>query len=482
MAAQLPTFACWMTVMALIPVRNMNLVVPLAHKATALRTTETSRVRLARSRAVSCLSDRAGDGYSTIRRSTPPTTRSARTSTMATRTITTRTTRFACAPSADLFASRHADFSFHELVQAYRDCRRTKRRSLSALRFELYLEHNLVALDHALRDSTYTPGRSICFVITRPKPREVWAADFVDRIVHHLLYNRVAPSIHARFIADSCACIPGRGTLYGATRLERKAASITEGWTKPAYYLKCDLANFFVAIDKNKLAALLTKHISAPWWRDLAHTILFHNPRTNYEFRGATQLLHRVPRHKRLTEQSPQFGLPIGNLSSQFFANILLNELDQFVKHVLGAKHYVRYVDDFVLLHTSAKWLNGAHLQIEKFLHDKLNAKLNPSKTILQPVHRGIDFVGQTILPHRRVIRKRTLRDALHRIRQVAESKLRDTTNSYFGMLRQTSRNHYHRLKVARVVLRRGRAVDRDLTRTYPWTKPSQRFASLNRN
>ncbi len=331
----------------------------------------------------------------------------------------------------------------------------------------MQLEQNLVALDTALRNGTYVPGRSVCFVITRPKAREVWAAEFIDRIVHHLLYNRVAPSIHARFIADSCACIPGRGTLYGAQRLERKAASITQGWTKPAYYLKCDLANFFVAIDKNKLAALLTKHITDPWWRNLAHLILFHDPRQNYEFRGAKHLLKRVPRHKQLAEQTSMHGLPIGNLSSQFFANIFLNELDQFVKHVLGAKHYIRYVDDFVLLHESAQWLNDAHRKIERFLADKLNARLNPSKTILQPVHRGIDFVGQVILPHRRTIRKRTLRDALYRMRLVVETKLRDTANSYFGMLRQTTSSHYNRLKLARIVLRRDCAVNVGLTQTY---------------
>lgn len=121
---------------------------------------------------------------------------------MAIRTTTTRTTSSACGPSAD---STVAPYPFSDLVQAYYDCRRSKRNSTSALAFEARLERNLSQLHSDLIAGTYRPGRSICFVVTRPKPREVWAADFRDRIVHHLLYNRIGASIEATFIADSCA-------------------------------------------------------------------------------------------------------------------------------------------------------------------------------------------------------------------------------------------------------------------------------------
>src|SRR3990172_6773550 len=153
-------------------------------------------------------------------RSTPrtPTMPGCRTSTTATRTTTTRTLSGARVPSADETDANagHADFSFEELVAAYFDCRRTKRNKPSALAFEQYLERNLVRLYEELQACTYRPGQSICFVITRPKPREVWAADFRDRIVHHLLYNRIAPRFYASFMTDSCACIPAPGTLYAA--------------------------------------------------------------------------------------------------------------------------------------------------------------------------------------------------------------------------------------------------------------------------
>jgi RNA-directed DNA polymerase len=175
---------------------------------------------------------------------------------MATRTSTTRTIRSLREQSADTTTASNcpAPFSFDELVQAYFDCRKNKRNSRSALEFEQDLERNLIKLRDDLLNGTYTIGQSICFVITHPKPREVWAATFRDRIVHHLTYNHIAPGIEAQFIADSCACIKGRGTLYAAQRLEHKIRSATQNWSVDCHYLKCDLANFFVSIDKNTLA------------------------------------------------------------------------------------------------------------------------------------------------------------------------------------------------------------------------------------
>ena len=322
-------------------------------------------------------------------------------------------------------------------------------------------------LHDELAGGTWRPGRSICFVITRPKPREVWAADFRDRIVHHLLYNHVAPAIEATFIADSCACIPGRGTLYAAQRLEAKVRSITQNWSRPAWYLKCDLANFFVGIDKRILAELLAARIREPWWLQLALQVLFHDPRPDVDVRGDPARLALVPPHKRLLNQSPEFGLPIGNLSSQFFANILLDVLDQHVKHALRARRYIRYVDDFVLLHESPKWLNSALADIEAFLPRTLGARLNPAKTILQPVARGIDFVGHTIRPWRRTIRRRTLSDALMRVDQAAAEDLVQSANSYFGLLRQATASHHDRARLGNLVRRRGHSVNRQLTKTY---------------
>lgn len=453
-------------------VRHFNLVLPLVQKATAMRIMETADSYQNVSSAVATPIAHApgrSDVDSKIQRSTPliQTMPGIRTSTMATRITTTRTTKCVPALSADYSAPGHADFVFTELVQAYFDCRKTKRNTASALAFEQNLERNLIELYDALQDGSYTPGKSICFVITRPKPREVWAAEFRDRIVHHLFYNRISPRFYTGFIADSCACIPERGTLYAAKRLESKIRSATENWSKPCFYLKCDLANFFVAIDKNILHRQLAAKISEPWWLWLANVILYHDPRLNYEFKGYQQKINLVPAHKRLINQPSQYGLPIGNLSSQFFANIYLNALDQYIKHQVGCRHYIRYVDDFVLLHESPQWLNTALGSINDFLKNNLNARLNPKKTILQPVARGVDFVGQVIKPWHRTTRKRTVNEAIAQIKKAHTNEIFEMANSYFGLLGQASKSHHDRAIFAKGLMKRGFTVKSNLTKTY---------------
>jgi RNA-directed DNA polymerase len=471
--AQSKFVARFMMVKANMTVRNFNLVLPLAQKATAMREIDTTDSNQARSSAVSKMIGanlRFGDVDSKTNNSTLPTMimPGIRTSTMATRITTTRITTIAGRGlSADENNHNKVDFSFTELVQAYFDCRKHKRNTASALRFEQNLERNLLALYDELLDGTYAPGTSICFVITRPKAREVWAADFRDRIVHHLFYNKISPRFYASFIADSCACIPTRGTLYAAKRLESKVRSITQNWTVPAFYLKCDLANFFVSIDKDVLYAQLAKKITEPYWLELAKTILYHDPRADFEFRGKPQSIELVPAHKRLVNQPSNLGLPIGNLSSQFFANIYLNELDQYAKHVIGAKHYIRYVDDFLILHESPKWLNKALADINAFLPARLNANLNPSKTILQPIDRGVDFVGQVIRPFHRTTRKRSVNEAIRRINITPDSVLLEVANSYFGLLGQSTKSQKSRAKIANVLRWRGHTINKDLSKTY---------------
>jgi hypothetical protein len=357
--------------------------------------------------------------------------------------------------------------SFVELVEAYLDCRRTKRNTGAALAFELNLERNLRRLYDELLDGTYTPGCSRCFVITRPKYREVWAAEFRDRIVHWLLYNRIGPRFERSFIVDSCACIEGRGTLYAVQRLEAKVRSVTQNWSQRAHYLKLDLANFFVSIDKRILRELLLAKIREPFWQWLTDVVLMHDPRTDFVYRGDPAMMDRVPPHKRLMEQPAHLGLPIGNLSSQFFANVYLDVLDQRAKHVLGARHYIRYVDDFLFLHESTDYLNSVLMDLNGFLPARLGVRINPSKTILQPIDRGVDFVGQVIKPWRRETRKRTRNEALRRIVATPAADLMPVANSYFGLLRQATASHHDRAMLANVVRDCGHAVDAAFTKTY---------------
>lgn len=354
-----------------------------------------------------------------------------------------------------------------DLVQAWKDCRLHKRGTASALTFERDVERNLCALRDELLAGTYDPGQSTCFVSIRPRPREVWAADFRARVVHHLLYNKISPRFYASFIFNSCACIPGRGTLFGAQRLESAVRSITQNWSRPAHYLKLDLSNFFVAINKPKLFGQLKAKVREPFWLWLTHTVLFHDPRTAYQYKGDPALMELVPPNKRLVNAPEHTGLPIGNLSSQFFANVYLDALDQFCKHQLKATHYVRYVDDFVLLHESPQWLNAALERIAAWLPKHLGSQLNPTKTILQPVGRGVDFVGHVIKPWRRTTRPRTLSTAVSRLRTMPDADVFSAGNSYLGLLGQASHSHKDRAIVANVLRKRGHAIKGDLTKIY---------------
>ena len=357
-----------------------------------------------------------------------------------------------------------------DLVQAWLDCCRSKRNSASALDFERNVERNLCQLRDELLAGTYTPGRSICFVVTQPRAREVWAAQFRDRVVHHLLYNHIGARFERAFIANTAACIVGRGTLYAAERLEHDVRSVTHNWARPAHYLKCDLANFFVAIHKPTLQARLHARVEPGFWRWLTDVVLMHDPRTDYELRGDAARLKRVPPHKQLLNAPADTGLPIGNLSSQFFANVLLDGLDQHAKHQLqhlGGRHYGRYVDDFYLLHPSPQALNEALADITAWLPAQLHCRLNPSKTILQPVARGVDFVGHVVKPWHRTTRRRTVQRALQHLQDTPADELFTAGNSYLGLLRQASHSHADQTKVARLLRMRGHAVAGDLSKIY---------------
>lgn len=222
-----------------------------------------------------------------------------------------------------------------------------------------------------------------------------------------------------------------------------------------------------MTIDKPVLWELLEPLIGESWWRELTRLILFHDPREGAVFQSTPAEFSKIPLHKRLLEQPADRGLPIGNLSSQFFANVYLNVLDQHVKHGLRCHHYIRYVDDFVLLHESPQQLNAWLRDITAFLPRRLHIELNPAKTILQPIERGIDFVGHVIKPWCRSIRRRTFNEAISRTATASAEDLFRTGNSYFGLLRQATSSHHDRAQLANALRRRGHTINGALTKTY---------------
>ena len=332
------------------------------------------------------------------------------------------------------------DLSISEVFQAYYDCRKAKRNTWNAIEFESQLERNLMDLYYELVAGNYQPGRSIMFVVTRPKAREVWAANFKDRVVHHILYNRYSGHFYRRFIHDSYACIPEKGTLRAANRVQHFIRSATQNHTRPAWFLKADVANFFVSIDKSILDAMLARHITDPWWMALTRTILHKDPKENVYIKSDASLLSKVPAHKSLLNATAGFGLPIGNLSSQFFANVYLDALDQYAKNTLKLRHYARYVDDIVVIGGSGTDLNEAYEKMSVFAETHLAVKFHPNKKEINRVEVGINFVGYIIKPWCKYIRRSTIANMYKRTALHSEFEhLRATVNSYFGMLRHAN-------------------------------------------
>jgi hypothetical protein len=336
-------------------------------------------------------------------------------------------------------------FSSAELYSAYLDCRRRKRGTANALRFELNMGKNLLDLEDALNARSYQPSRSACFVTVRPKPREIFAADFRDRIVHHLLVRQIEPYWERVFIHDSYACRKGKGTHAAVNRLEQFVKSATRGGRRRAWFLQFDVDNFFMSIDRQRLFEMLDRGLRRQFGvpdgklplfcrdyprhldlRRLAETIVFHDPTEHFARRSPKDAWRRVPGRKSLFGCAPGHGLPIGNLTSQFYANVYLNPFDQFVKHTLKAHHYLRYVDDAVLVHEDPEVLRGWLADIEAFLHERLGLALNPRATKLKPVSCGIDFLGYVVHPTHRLVRRRVAGSLAARLDELRDRLVRD--------------------------------------------------------
>lgn len=370
-----------------------------------------------------------------------------------------------------------AELTIDAVFDAYFDCRRHKRNSINQLRFEADLETNLVTLFRELQNGDYKIGRTLAFVVAYPKIREIWAADFRDRVVHHVIYNAISDRFYKRFVRDTYGCIPGRGVHDGMRRTSGFARSITRNWTQPAYAMKIDVANFFNSIDKNRLLPLIERYVPEEWLKQLIRQVLFHDPRMNAKFRSSRALFGRVPRHKSLLHAPDGKGLPIGNLTSQFFANVYMNEVDQFVKHGLKAHYYGRYVDDMILFHKKADVLNEWYDKIDGFLKEKLEIRLHPNKKWLNRADAGINFIGCIIKPGRTYLRQTSLTRCHQKIRAWERDGspvdlktlqgMADSVNSYLGMLRQVD-GYNARKAICKRVESLFLNADEDCTKIWP--------------
>jgi len=335
-------------------------------------------------------------------------------------------------------------FTFEKIYRAYLDCRKTKRKTINAIKFEYNLERNILLLQKESETKKYKPGRSICFVVKEPSPREIFAASFKDRVVHHLLVREVEVMWERVFIFDSFACRKNKGTHSAIERLKTLAKRASENYGRKVFYLQLDISGFFMAIDRNILYSLFEKLVSkqnksSQWKNDilwLAKTIIFHKPTDNYVVKGNPSLFDLIPPKKSLFNSLEYKGLPIGNHSSQFFANIYLNELDQFIKRELKCRYYVRYVDDFILFDENEEKLKELERKINHFLKTNLDLELNLNKTKLQPINKGIEFLGYFVKPNCILVKNKVVSRFKNKLYNLKEENIKKTQamiNSYFG-------------------------------------------------
>jgi len=307
------------------------------------------------------------------------------------------------------------------LFAAWREFSRSKKKKKDIAQLEFNLEENLFTLHEELSRKIYTHQPYESFYICDPKLRHIHKASVRDRVLHQAVFRTLYPIFNKQFIFDSYSSRLSKGTHAAVKRLEAFAVKAGQNNRKNIFALKCDVSKFFDSIDQNILLKLLIKKVD-----DV----------------GTIWLLEKIIRSFK---KGLGRGLPLGNVTSQLFKNVYLNELDQFVKHELKAKYYIRYCDDFLILSGNKNWLVKQIKPIRIFLHKELKLELHPNKVFIRKLRQGIDFLGYVVLPYYTVLRTKTKKRIFKKIRQrklefetgkISKGSFEQSLQSYLGILR----------------------------------------------
>ena len=308
---------------------------------------------------------------------------------------------------------RHLHFediiSLENLLEAWKEFIRGKRNKKDVQEFQLNLMDNILELHKDLKTQIYNHGGYKAFKINDPKPRNIHKASVRDRLLHHAIYRILYPFFDKTFISDSFSCRNNKGTHKALNRFRSFAYKVSQNHTKTCWVLKCDIKKFFENINHNMLLNILNRYIPE---------------------KKIIWLLERVIRS---FSSKPDTGLPLGNLTSQLLVNIYMNEFDQFMKHKLRVRYYIRYADDFAVMSDNKDWLEQQVLKIKEFLQSKLKLELHPDKIFIKTLASGIDFLGWVHFPDHRVLRTTTKRRMFKRLR---ETKTIEILNSYLGLIK----------------------------------------------
>ena len=310
--------------------------------------------------------------------------------------------------------------SLENLLRAWLEFRRGKRSKPDVQNFEFNLESNLVKLQEELLAGTYRHDSYQSFLISDPKLRHIHKASVRDRLLHQAIFRVLYPIFDTGFIFDSFSCRLNKGTHLAVSKLEKFLKKSSQNNHRPIFALKCDVKKFFDSINHEKLLYLIKRKIKC-------QKSLWLIERVIYSF-----------------ENTKGVGLPLGNVTSQLFANIYLNEFDQFIKRHLKVKHYLRYCDDFIILNPDQEALKSIIQPIRKFLNQRLNLNLHENKITLKKYTEGVDFLGYVVLFHHRILRTKTKRRIFKKIilkkselerGLITLKSFNQTLQSYFGVL-----------------------------------------------
>ena len=348
------------------------------------------------------------------------------------------------------------DLTLDEVFDAYLDCRKQKRRSLSSLRFERQYERRLMQLHKEITRRKYRTNPSKAFIVRHPVQREVFAADFRDRIVHHLIMGRLMPIFEKVFSDASYSCRAGKGTLYGILDCAEMMKRCSNAYTSDCYVLRLDIHGFFFHIDKDILYQKIKNLVDKEFFNTAKSSILYmieevlrDNPTHNCKIRGSRDDWTGLPKTKSLFYSGSHKGLPIGNLTSQIFANFYLNDFDHYVVGLDKDIFYGRYVDDIVIMHPSRDYLLEVKQKVATYLADELGLELHPKKVSLQHFAKGFAFIGAYIKPgriypgkrlrasfYRRVYALNAEWERAKKVDRFLIEKTVSSLNSYFGLLK----------------------------------------------
>lgn len=335
-----------------------------------------------------------------------------------------------------------------DLYAAYFDARANKRNTLAQLNFEIFAEQQLEELYTALVRRTYQPKPAYCFITFDPVQREVYASQFRDRIIQHMLFNYLNPLFETIFIYDTYSCRKGKGTLFGVERYRHHLRSVTDNFREEAWVLYLDLSGYFMSIDKQLLIKtvmdevckhLFRKSPDGRLWTDiidpcfvdyLLHCLLDRNSSEDCIRVGSPSDWQGLPKRKCLAYSPEGHGIVIGDITSQLFSNVLLNIYDQCTKRKLKIRHYGHYVDDMYHMHRSRSFLIDAKPRIEDFLLKEVHVYVHPDKWRLLSAYDANQYLGAYIRPYYIVPRQRTVDKFVKVMRELEYRLLFDDLNT----------------------------------------------------